>query len=133
MTSDISTQEQLAAHTVFSSAASELPQLEDAIRDAASRALEGMLGSVSFALLFTANYPRPRKYREAHDGLNAAEMLAGLLPPVNGFCIPFISLADPPFFIRARRSWAAPWRASWASTTKAGPSRLTLVIAAVVA
>ena len=37
-------QEALSQHAVFSSASSQLPQLDDALRDAATRAMEGMLG-----------------------------------------------------------------------------------------
>ncbi|GAX78941.1 hypothetical protein CEUSTIGMA_g6381.t1 [Chlamydomonas eustigma] len=76
-----SIKEALGQHSCFSSAASEHQQLEEAICDAAKRALEGMLGTVSFAVIFIANYPHPKKYRDPGDVSNAAEMLSRHLPP----------------------------------------------------
>jgi hypothetical protein len=40
-------------------------------------------GSVSFAVMFIANYPHPKKYRDPGDVSNAAEMLSRHLPPVS--------------------------------------------------
>ena len=39
-------------------------------------------GTVSFAVMFVANFPHPKKYRDPGDVSNAAEMLAGHLPEV---------------------------------------------------
>ena len=64
-----------AAITCFTAASSTLPHLDQAVKEAAARALEGMLGHVSFAILFTTNYAARKK-----DVSSTAELLSYCLP-----------------------------------------------------
>eukprot|EP00775_Hariotina_reticulata_P010507 gene10507-10667_t len=59
--------------------------LEDAIKDATHRALEGVWGAVDFALVFAANYRRPKKVPSPHA------QAVYLLQAVLGKDIPIVS------------------------------------------
>lgn len=59
--------------SIFSAGSSTSPLLEEAVKESASRAMAGMLGHVSFALIFTCNHERKK-------GPSPAALLSNHLP-----------------------------------------------------